>query len=303
MTTPLIIQARVNENTMRSGNANLPYSSDEILSEATSAYEAGASILHWHGREPETGDPHHEPESYAEVVTLVRHETDLILKPTLGFLYKDAVDDRLAHVRAGVAEPDLTLDMAAVDLGSINIDEWNPERGVFVPGDRVYVNTRQRLVETFQGLADAGVYAACACWDIGQVRTARCLQQAGVLQTPTYWEFVFTGDSLPSGPAAELHALQSFVAAIPPGEHWEVMCVGGDVMSLVAWAITLGGHVAIGLGDYAYERFGQPNNGELVRRVAELAETLGRPVANPEETRELLGMRARSIVGTKGARQ
>ena len=49
-------------------------------------------------------------------------------------------------------------------------------------------------------------------------------------------------------------------------------------------AITLGGHVS--LGDYHYDRFGTPTNADLVGRVADLVETLGRPVATPEQPRD-----------------
>jgi uncharacterized protein (DUF849 family) len=54
------------------------------------------------------------------------------------------------------------------------------------------------------------------------------------------------------------------------------------------WAITLGGHVGIGLGDDPYIRFGKPHNGELVEKVAKMAHTLGREVATPAQTREIL---------------
>jgi uncharacterized protein (DUF849 family) len=38
------------------------------------------------------------------------------------------------------------------------------------------------------------------------------------------------------------------------------------------------------------DRFGTPTNADLVGRMADLAETFGRPVANPEQTRETLGI-------------
>ncbi len=52
----------------------------------------------------------------------------------------------------------------------------------------------------------------------------------------------------------------------------------------------MGGHVAVGLGDYAYTELGAPTNADVVREVARLARAMGREVATPDDTREMLGM-------------
>ncbi len=52
----------------------------------------------------------------------------------------------------------------------------------------------------------------------------------------------------------------------------------------------MGGHVAVGLGDYPYTELGAPTNADVVREVARLARAMGREVATPDDTREMLGM-------------
>ena len=89
-------------------------------------------------------------------------------------------------------------------------------------------------------------------------------------------------------PPPTLTNLQTFLEAIPAGDSWTVHCQKRDAMPLAAWAILLGGHVSIGLGDYPYSRFGKPRNSELVKRVADMSLTLGRPVATPAEARKIL---------------
>jgi uncharacterized protein (DUF849 family) len=54
--------------------------------------------------------------------------------------------------------------------------------------------------------------------------------------------------------------------------------------------IAQGGHISIGLGDYAYTELGQPTNADLVRRIGEIARELGREVATPAEAKQILGM-------------
>ena len=61
-------------------------------------------------------------------------------------------------------------------------------------------------------------------------------------------------------------------------------------------AIARGGHVAIGLGDYAYPELGtsanggHPSNAEVVAAVVEIARRHGREIATPDETRARLGL-------------
>jgi len=52
----------------------------------------------------------------------------------------------------------------------------------------------------------------------------------------------------------------------------------------------LGGHVAIGIGDYPYPELGLPTNAQLVQHVADLARSLGREVATADEARQMLGI-------------
>lgn len=286
----LIIEVRCNESTMRGANPHLPYSSEEIVREAVRSHDAGAAILHWHGRDAVTGAPDNSVELYRETHAGIRGATDLITKPTLGYISQTGVEDRVKHVRALADDPWLRFDAAPVDFGSINIDTWDARERRFVPGDGVYVNSRDDIAAVLGTFADLSTFVTTVCWDVGQIRTALRFREMGLAPSTTLWEFVFTGDSRPSGAGTNVHALNAMIAEIPAGEPWQLMCYGGDVLPLAALAIVLGGHVSIGLGDHDYARFGTPHNGELVDEVVRLAQTLDRPVASPARARERLGM-------------
>ncbi|MBD2607597.1 3-keto-5-aminohexanoate cleavage protein [Scytonema hofmannii FACHB-248] len=291
---PLIIECRCNEITHRQDNPALPYSPKEIIREAVRAWEAGASIFHWHGRDSETGKPRNEVELYLEVIQGIREQTDLLIHPTLGYITQNQVEDRVRHILAVNDDPVLRVDMVPVDFGSLNVDFWNPQVKQFTSYDQVYINTRENLRAVLEVFKQHNLYVSSVCWDVGQMRTARCFQEMGLLPRETLWEFVFTGEVMPAGAAPTISGLQAFVAEVPAGNQWLALCWNGDVMRVAAWAITLGGHVGIGLGDYAYTRFGKPHNGELVEKVAKMAHTLGREVATPAQTREILKMLPRA---------
>jgi 3-keto-5-aminohexanoate cleavage enzyme len=290
MPEPVIIELRCNETAYKTDRPRLPYAPEEIVRDAVEAREAGASILHWHARDPASGEPDNDVELYKEVYRGVRENTDLFLHPTLGYITQMDVRERVRHVLAVSDDPALRVDLAPVDCGSVNVDYWDPQKKDFATKDLVYYNPRGRLEGTLSVFQKNGVRASAVCWNVGQMRTACCFREMGLLPEPTIWELVFTGEVMPEGTAPSMHALLAMVEQVPEGEPWTVICWNGDVTHLAAWAITLGGHVSIGLGDHHYDRFGTPTNADLVRRVAEMAETLGRPVATPGQTRELLGL-------------
>jgi len=65
--------------------------------------------------------------------------------------------------------------------------------------------------------------------------------------------------------------------------------LGGDVLSTLAEpAIRRGGHVRVGLEDYAGPD--TPKNAELVRSVASLAAKHGRTVASDADARAIIGL-------------
>jgi len=95
-----------------------------------------------------------------------------------------------------------------------------------------------------------------------------------------------------AGNPGTVRGLQAMADFIPAHlrMHWSVMCVGGNLFPLVGATLERGGHIAIGLGDYAYPEIGTPRNAELVERVAEMARQIGREIATPSEARKMLGI-------------
>lgn len=152
------------------------------------------------------------------------------------------------------------------------------------------VNEVGYLKELLDVISENALPVYPVVWSAGGVRTARRLQETGRLDRTTLWCLGFTGDEVPGGPPPTPANLRTFLDELPSGAPWTVHCRNGDVLPLAAWAITQGGHVSIGLGDHPYSRFGKPRNADLVRRVADMAETLGRPVATPRQAREILGL-------------
>ena len=78
------------------------------------------------------------------------------------------------------------------------------------------------------------------------------------------------------------------------GLLWSVAVPGGDVTATgltrppPPLAIECGGHVRVGLEDYAGDR--TPRNRELVEEVVAIAHSVGRAIADPEQAARILDL-------------
>jgi uncharacterized protein (DUF849 family) len=86
--------------------------------------------------------------------------------------------------------------------------------------------------------------------------------------------------------------LRAYTDHLPRGSavEWSICCKSGNLFTIAAAAIAQGGHIAIGIGDYAYPELGYPTNAELVREIVKLAKLIGRDIATPAQARQMLGV-------------
>jgi uncharacterized protein (DUF849 family) len=291
----LIIEARVNEYATRAGNPNVPWTAEELARDAAAIRAAGASVLHFHARGPD-GAPDHATGTYAAAMRAIREAApDLLVHPTLGQITVTEPERRIAHILALAQDPLLRPEFASLDLGSTNIDVFGgPELG-FATGDRTYANPTGVLRRFLAAFRRAGIRPAMACWAIPFLRTLGALMETGEVERPGWVLLVHTEGGILGGHPATPEGLRAFLDHMPHGRlhgavHWAVCCKEGNLLPLAMEAIARGGHVAIGIGDWAYPHLGAPTNAELVREVVNLARRAGREVATPEEARVMLGL-------------
>lgn len=286
----IIIEARINEYALRDGNPNIPYTVDEIVRTAVGVREAGAAILHYHGRGSD-GSADTSVETNAEIIRRVRAETDLLILPTLGFISNDmAAERRIDTVATLARDPATRPEIAPIDTGSANLEEWDQQTGTFGQPDRLYVNTTASLVHYAKTLREVGVKPKMVSWSVGFTRRAIALMDAGLIDEPGYMLFHLTGGRYLTGHPPTIEGLMAHLNLLPRQKriHWTVNCLGGNLLPLVPAIAQLGGNFAIGIGDYPYPELGLPDNATLVREAVRLAALAGRTPATPAEAKELL---------------
>jgi uncharacterized protein (DUF849 family) len=287
----VVIEVRCNEYTMRDHNRHVPWSPDEVAADAADCRDAGASIVHFHARDPETGAMRSDTETYADVIRAVRGKSDVLLNPTLG---ASTIPDplvRVAHIPELGADPATRPELAPVDLGSFNIDPFDWERNEFRTEDVVYHTSVRGLRHEIGAITNAGVGVQSVLWTVGSARCLGAFLAMGELPSPAFAQVTLSDVMLSTHPGT-VQGMQALVQFLPidRGVHWAVSCFGGNLLRLVTSAVELGGHISIGLGDYPYRELGEPTNAEVVAEVVRMVRAIGREPATPDDVREVLAL-------------
>lgn len=273
----IITVAPVGAEVTKQDNPAVPYTPAEIADSALAAVEAGASIVHIHARE-DNGAPSQDSARFIEIFRRIKAKADPILQISTGGAVTATTEERLAPLDndelAGY------LEMASFTCGTVNF------------GDEVFMNSPSVLTALARKLTAKGIKPGIEVFEPGMIANAMRLIKAKELQHPLHFEFVLGVPGAMPGGVRQLLFLQE---SLPSMGSWSVAGVGQHQLSMATMAILMGGHVRVGLEDNLYYRKGElaESNAQLVARIVRLARELGRPVATPDEAREILGLETR----------
>ena len=258
----------------------IPYTPEEIAEDAAAAREAGAAVAHIHARTDE-GEPTFSTETYREIYEEVRARTDIVINFSTGAVGVP-LEERLEYVK-GVGP-----EIAALNMGSMNYAKYSENRGEFV-FDMIFENPFDEIHELLEGMNDAGVTPELECFDTGHIGNTRPLLKDGVLERPFHVSLIM---GVLGGIPATIENLAHQVRQLPDDCTWQVIGISQDQWPLVSGALSMGGNVRVGLEDNFYLPNGEmaESNAELVEAAADLAETVGREPATPDEAREILNV-------------
>ncbi len=249
---------------------HIPVAPDEIVGAGIEAWRAGASVLHVHVRDPETGLGTQDLRVFAPVVEQLRAETDAVL-----CLTTSGIPGRNLPVEERLAPLDLRPELASFDAGSVNTPAG------------VFLNPPEFLDALAAKALELGVKPELECFDAGHVVTCLRYLADGKLRAPLHFQFVL---GAPYGMPATAASLVYLTGMLPPDATWSVIGIGRAQTPMAALAIAMGGHARVGLEDNIYYAKGElaTSNAQLVERVVRLAADLGREVATPGEARGIL---------------
>jgi len=281
----LIITAAVTggEYVSKATTPYVPSTVDEIVEEVVASVEAGASVVHLHAKNPVTGEAYSgDPNPVLrEYVERIREEVDVVINVTTGggrVGNPPEVWDRLVEERCSLGQ-----EMMSLNMGTMN--RWAEH-----PTGDIFLNT-VKMIERWCGyMVEHGVKPEHEVYDTGMINVCRQIADKGIVPEPLHIQFVMVGRTgfLPSP-----RMLQYSVDQLPPGWTWSVCALGRNQIPMAAVATVMGGHVRVGFEDNVYLRRGElaKSNADLVRKAANIARELERPIASPDDAREMLGIR------------
>ncbi len=255
----------------KENNPAVPYTVEEVVREAKSAYDAGAALIHLHVRWDD-GTPTQDKGRFQEMVDAIRKECpDVIIQPSTGGAVGMTDLERLQST-----EITPTPEMATLDCGTCNFG-----------GDEIFINTDNTIANFGDIMQERGIKPECEVFDKGMIDLALKAAKKGHIKYPIHFDFVL-GVQM----TATVRDLVIMATSIPADSTWTATSIGKNAWGIAAATIAMGGHVRVGFEDNVYMSKGvlAKSNGEMVERVVQMAKLLNREVATPAEAREILGL-------------
>jgi len=256
----------------KSHNPAVPITVTEQIESTHEAVEAGAVILHAHVRN-EVESPSSDPDKFAALLEGVRrHCPEMIIQFSTGGRSGSG------EVRGGMLP--LRPDMASLSVGSNNFPTI------------VYQNPPDLVAWLAAEMKRYDILPEIEVFDLSHLHQAARMQAAGAFVKMPYVQFVM---GVKNAMPADKDVFDYYVSSLQrlmPGAHWCGAGIGAAQLTLNEWCVAAGGHARTGLEDNVRldKQTLAPSNAALVKRVVALCDDYGRPVATPQQAREMLGL-------------
>jgi len=280
---------------------HLPITPDQIVEASVDATEAGASVIHLHARDPESGKPTPDPRVFMAFLPRIKQQSDAVLNISTGGGLKMTLDERLEA--AHVAKPELcSLNMGSMNIGLFHIvekyDHWlhDWERD-YLEATRggVVSNTFEQIERILKEVGEAyGTRFEFECYDVGHLYTLAHFLERGLLKPPLFVQTIFgLLGGIGAQPEDLLHMRRTADRLFGDAYQWSILAAGRHQMNLCTMGAIMGGNVRVGLEDSLYLAKGEMahSNAAQVAKIRRIVEELSLEVAKPDEARSILQLK------------
>ena len=271
----------------KEANPALPFSPQEVADAVYDAWNEGASIVHIHGRDAK-GLPTNDPVFFQEADRLIREKKcDIIIQHSMAPANPVLLGKKEGDIDDGVRTTTTTPppEMASLEVAPSNI----------IADGKVYNMLWDRLwaERTAKYLMEKGIKPEVEIYNNSDMDDLEYLIDKGVLSKPYYVSFVL-GMHRVNNQASRYSPrhLMHLVDLLPRDSIFSVLGIGPVEFDATTLSILLGGNVRVGFEDNIYIAKGKlaESNAQSVAKIVRIAGELGREIASPEETREMLGI-------------
>jgi len=279
---------------------HLPVTGQEIADAAIGAAEAGAAVIHLHARNPKDGRPDQTPEAFEPFLKIIKQRSACVVNITTGGGQGMTLEQRLAP--AAKFKPEV----ASLNMGSMNFGlypmlnrfkdfkhEWERQH-LENSRDAVFRNTFKDIEHVLTTLGNAGTRFEFECYDTSHLYNLHHFLERGLVKPPLFVQTVFgILGGIGSHQEDVMHMKRTADRLFGDRYHWSVLGAGRSQLQIAAMAAAMGGNVRVGLEDSLWGGPGRlaASNAEQVRLARQIIEGLSLEVANPDEAREILGLK------------
>ena len=278
MQKPCIICVAITGSLPRKAmNPAVPISVAEQIESTQEAFEAGASICHAHVRNDDES-PSSDPNKFALLKQgLEKHCPGMIIQFSTGGR------SGAGQERGGMLP--LSPDMASLTVGSNNFP------------NRIYENPPDLVDFLAAEMKQYQIKPEVEAFDLSHIHQAAAMRADGRLNSPLYVQFVMgVKNAMPADRDVFDYYIKTMERLLPDSE-WCAAGIGRHQLEVNEWCIAAGGHARTGLEDnIRLDRHTlAPSNAALVKRVTELCAGYERPVATPQQARQILGLSQKQL--------
>ena len=278
----------------------LPVTPKEIIDDGIKAFEAGASILHLHARDPENGRPTQDPEMFRKFLPQLKQATSAVLNLTTGGSPHMTVAERMRPAA------ELKPEVASLNMGSMNFGlypmlnrfkefkhDWEREH-LENSRDLVFKNTFADIEHILRTGNANGTRFEFECYDTSHLYNLAHFVDRGLVRSPFLVQTVFgLLGGIGAHPEDVAHMKRTADRLFGDTYVWSVLGAGRNQLPVAAQAAAQGGNIRVGLEDSLWSAPGQlaQSNADQVRKARALLEGLSLEVATPDEAREMLNLK------------
>lgn len=278
---PVVIAVAITGSVPRKvDNPTVPVTPPEQIESTHEAFEAGASLVHIHVRNPDE-TPSSDPALFRAVQEGIRrHCPGMVIQFSTGGRGRDSA------ARGNAL--DLRPDMASLSTGSVNFPTT------------VYENAAALVTDLATRMQAHEVRPEIELFDLSHIHGARRLIDAGLMDDRPHVQVVMgVRNALP----ADEHLLDLMIGEIRrviPHATWTAAGIGVNQARVMEWVLARGGAaVRTGLEDNIRTDRSRlaAGNKELVQRAADALSRHGCRPATAPEARAVLGLAAQAGTG------
>ena len=271
--------------------AVIPKQPSEIGEAAARCYEAGASMIHVHARDPQ-GKNSGDRNIYAEIIRQIRKHSPILIQTTNGIgVRRDPATGQFIWPtdteRLGLLNLEPQQDLYGIAAGSA--DFYNPEGGY--PEETPYVNSPALLRKTIEEVYRKGSALEYEVIEASTLHRLLRYANEGLFDRDRDNVWLLHGGGFGSTPPIARNVLFSIDEGLRlfPKAIWGVTATGRDMFRIVTLGLSLNCDlVRVGFEDGIHLPDGTVarDNSDMVRAAAQIAAIYGLKPATVEEARK-----------------